>query len=83
MTKRIVEWVLLIFGIIILASFVFLMTADFHIIAFIFQLFIPYFLGPILLTILPFTLIVGVLIIVICCVVSHRKKKRNSENMSS
>ncbi|SDB62656.1 hypothetical protein [Butyrivibrio sp. INlla16] len=83
MTKRIVGWVLLIFGIIILASFVFLMTADFHIIAFIFQLFIPYFLGPVLLTLLPFILIAVGIIIVIWCVVSHRKKIRNSEKMNS
>ena len=80
MTKRNVGWVLLIIGIIIVALFVFLMTADFHTIAFIFQLVIPYFLGPILLTILPFILLAVGLIIAIWCVVSYKTRKKNAED---
>ncbi len=63
--------ILLIIEIIIVASFVFLMMSDFHTIALIFQLFIPYFLGPILLEAFPFILIMAGLIIAMNRIMRH------------
>ncbi len=78
--KKLLLWTLLILGIIMGASFVFLMTADFHIIALIFQLFIPYFLAPLLMSILPFIVLAVGLIVAIRCAVSYKTRNKNVED---
>lgn len=78
--NKILLGIMLFIGIIIVASFVFLMTADFHIIALIFQLFIPYFLGPLLLHILPFIILVVGLIFAIRFAVSYKTRNKKAED---
>ncbi|MBE5859587.1 MAG: hypothetical protein E7301_05625 [Butyrivibrio sp.] len=78
--KKLLLWILSIFGIIIVASLVFLMTADFHVIALIFQLLIPYVIVPLFMMILPFILIVVGLIIAIRCAIYYKARNKKAED---